>query len=305
MNNKKKIFFTILILLIPVIVFAQGGHNQKVTKIWDFLLNANYIVGFIFALIGIGLIWAKKLNNTTRILQLLIAFLLFGVFIEIMHPSPVCSFTKPFIFGLRSAFLACIIFIVLLSLISSKGFCGTICQAGALQELFYKIPIFKKIKRSKVPFVISNAIRIIIAILFFVLVYTITFNIYDYLSFFNLFHWYFALPFTELITFIVIIGAILIASLYTYRPFCYFICPIGLVTWILEQLPILKVRIELEKCTDCGICEVKAPCNTVVDLMKDKKIRSDCHLCGACINDCPEDAFYFGLWKSTPTEKKK
>ena len=298
MNNKKKILFTFIILLFPLILLAQDGYNlKKATTIWDCFLNAKYIFGFILALVGIGLIWAKKMNNTTRILQMLIAFLLFGVFIEIMHPSPMCSFTKPFIFGLRSAFLAGIIFVVLLSLISAKGFCGTICQAGALQELVYKIPIFKKIKRRKVPFVISNTIRIIIAILFFVLLFTITFNIYDYLNLFELFHWYFAIPLIDLIIYTVIIGVILIASLFSFRPFCYFICPIGLVTWIFEQLPILKVRLDMDKCTHCGICKEISPCNAVSDMVNEKKIRSDCHLCGSCFEDCPENAFYFGLKK--------
>lgn len=310
MSNKKKIFLTLVVLIIPLLVFADDGQNMKGAKTaFDLLLSSKYMVGFIIALIGIGLIWAKKLDNTMRITFLIIAFFLFAVFAlfqELMpfaagfglHPSPVCAITKPFIFGLRTPFLAAIIFIGVLSLISAKGFCGTICPAGALQELFYKVPAFKKIKRKKVPFVISNTIRIFIFLLFFVLFFTIGLNIYGYLSLFELFHWYFAIPLFDLILFAVVIGATLIVSFFSFRPFCYFICPIGLITWIFERLPILKIRLDMNKCTHCDICKDISPCNAVGDLVDGKKIISDCHICGSCLEDCPEDAFYFGLKKS-------
>jgi polyferredoxin len=297
-------------LLLPLIVFADDGQNMKKSKnVIELLLSAKYVVGFILALIGIGLIWANKLNNGTRIPYLLIAFFLFAVFALLheiipfatgfgLHPSPVCAITKPFIYGLKKPFLTALIFMGILSLITTKGFCGTICPAGALQELLYKIPAFKKIKRKKVSFVISNTIRIIIFVLFLVLIFTIGFNIYGYLSLFELFHWYFAIPFFDLILFIVIIGAMLVASLFSFRPFCYFVCPIGLATWIFEQLSILKIRINMDKCTDCDVCKVISPCNAVGDLVDGKKIISDCHICGSCLEDCPENAFYFGLKKN-------
>jgi len=226
MGYKKKIFLTLVVLLLPLLVFADDGQNMKrAITVFDLLLSSKYVVGFIIALIGIGLIWAKKLDNTMRITFLIIAFFLFAVFAlfqEMMpfaagfglHPSPVCTITKPFMFGLRTPFAAGLIFMGVLSLISAKGFCGTICPAGALQELFYKAPAFKKIKRKKVPFVISNTIRILIFVLFLVLLFTIGFNIYGYLSLFELFHWYFAIPLIDLILFIFVIGAILIVSFF-------------------------------------------------------------------------------------------
>jgi len=309
MANKKKIFLSLIILLLPLLVFADDGQNiKKTSTVIELLLSAKYVVGFILALIGIGLIWAKKLNNGTRISFLIIAFFLFAVFALFnqfipfaqgfgLHPSPICALTKPFIYGLKKPFLTALIFMGILSLITTKGFCGTICPAGALQELLYKIPLFKRIKRKKVPFLVSNTIRITLFVLFIILLFTIGFNIYGYLSLFELFHWYFAIPLVDLILFTFIIGVMLIASLFSFRPFCYFICPIGLVTWIFEQLPIIKVRLDMDKCTHCDICKEISPCNAVSDMVDEKKIISDCHICGSCFEDCPEDAFYFGLKK--------
>jgi len=78
MNNKIKIFLSLIILILPLLVFADDGQNMKRAKtVFDLLLTSKYIVGFVIALIGIGLIWAKKLDNTMRITFLIIAFFLF------------------------------------------------------------------------------------------------------------------------------------------------------------------------------------------------------------------------------------
>ena len=295
MKYSGKLSLSILLIFIPIILLGNEAENKSLQfSFWDLLFAAKYLVGFILALVTLLFIWKKKLSTKIRTASMIIVFGLFAVFFS-LHPSPICAFTKPFSYGLRLPFLAGIAFIGVLSIISTKGYCGTICPAGALQELFYKLPYFKKIKSKKIPFKISNSIRTIVFALFFIGLFGLGFSIFSYFNLFELFHWNFDMPLLNLSVFILSLVIILGASLILYRPFCYYICPVGWISWVLEQIAVTKIHLKHDNCTDCGICEVKAPCTTVSDLMEKKKIRSDCHLCGVCLNVCPEDAFYFGI----------
>jgi polyferredoxin len=292
--TKRNLLLTLLILLLPILIFAQEASGLKgANTVWDMLLAPKYIAGFILIIIQLAIFWSNKLSDKVRIISLVINFIMFGIYFP-LHPSPICSFTKPFIYGLRTPFLAGIIFIGAFSLISSKGFCGTICPAGSLQELLYRINIFPKLRKNYFPFYISNIIRVGVALLFFAVVLLLGETIFAYFSLFELFHWSFDLPVNLLLIFIASLIIMLGASLILFRPFCYYVCPVGLVTWLLEQVSFLKVRVDKDKCTQCGSCETEAPCPAMSDILNEKNIKADCHICGMCFSSCPENAIYFG-----------
>lgn len=52
----------------------------------------------------------------------------------------------------------------------------------------------------------------------------------------------------------------------------------------------MKVQVDLEKCTGCGICVEICPVNAV-ELKKGKAMISDeCVVCGQCLAQCPDNA---------------
>ncbi len=110
---------------------------------------------------------------------------------------------------------------------------------------------------------------------------------------FELFDWHFELVLA------VLVGAVLIASVFVYRPFCYLVCPVGLLTWVLEHVSIFRVRLLREKCNDCKKCILKSPCPSVKAIMDGDTLRPDCYACGICIDACPRDALKFGIWKKS------
>jgi len=95
--------------------------------------------------------------------------------------------------------------------------------------------------------------------------------------------------------FILFLVVILGAALFVYRPFCYFICPMGIYTWLLEQVSPLKVRFNKSACNDCGACKIASPCNAIESIINENKMRGDCHLCGDCIKSCTKSALYYGF----------
>jgi len=133
--------------------------------------------------------------------------------------------------------------------------------------------------------------------LFIIVALTLKTSTYFYYNLFDLIHWNYDMPMFDLIEFIVFTVLILIASVMIFKPFCYLICPMGLITWVLEQFSFLKIRVKKSECNNCGACEKKSPCSSVSAIVNEKSIRGDCHLCGVCITACKTGALYYGLPK--------
>lgn len=301
MRNLQKLFLTLILSLFPILVIAQEGIGKNQDKsFFDFLFSYRYLAIIILFAVGLYLIWNKRMQLKFRIPLLFFAFVLFGVvssFVSQIYitPSPLCSSTKIYTIGLKPQFFATLSVIGVLSLVSTKGFCGLVCPIGALQELFYRIP---GIKKFKVKFLITNTVRITIFISFLFVFALIGISIYEFINLFDLIHWNFNLPSLELFFFILFIVVMLGLSIFMFRPFCYFICPFGLYSWILEQFSILRVRLNKSKCNECRLCEKNSPCPAISDIMNGNLIKADCHLCGDCINICNRGALYFGFKKT-------
>jgi len=291
---RRKILILVVLLLLPTIIFADEGQGK--ISLWTLLLSYKYLVGFLLALVGFYLLAVKKLSRNIRLIFLAVSFILFGIVFS-LHPSPVCATTKPFLFGLRIPFVAMLIFMGLLSLIATKGFCGTVCPAGALQELLFNIPFLKRWKRYKIQFKVSNLVRACIFFLTIIIAFSSGVLIYEYFNLFELLHWNFNMPILDLIIFLLPIIIILLASIVLFRPFCYLICPVGFLSWIIEQFSFVRIKYNKENCNNCNICINNAPCHAVQDMMDGKKIISDCYLCGSCLTDCDKNAFTLGAGK--------
>lgn len=299
MSFKRKIFITILFLLIPVVILAQEHEGMKQGRSFtEFLFSTKYYAVYLFAFLSLFFLWFGKFSDKVRTAVMASAFLIFGVaplFANYLFitPSPVCAVTKPFLFGLKPQFLATLSAVGVLSVISAKGFCATACPVGGLQELLYKIPFPKKLKFS---FFVSNTVRTALFVLFVAIAVTLKTSTYFYYNLFDLIHWEFSMPLFELAEFILFLVIILFASVVLFKPFCYFICPMGLVTWVLEHFSFLKVRVDKNKCNSCGACEKKSPCPSVKSIVDNKLIKGDCHLCGKCLTSCERDALYYGAF---------
>ncbi len=292
---------TLISLFITTIVWAAGGDGRRSMGFLDVLLLPRVWIAAIFCTIGLGLLMKSWVLRNLRFVFLGVAFFAFGVLPVLplgsfasgmgLHPSPICSITRPFQFlnagyQIPVIFLTILGFISVLSIIGNKLFCGWACPIGAIQEIFHRIPLPKKLKLM-LPFRITNPIRVAIFIAFMSLVFTIGISIYDYFNPFHFLHWSFES------TSVIIMFITVAASVFFFRPFCYLICPIGLYTWILEHFSLLRVRVDRNNCKDCNLCIKKSSCPAVQSILDEKRSRPDCFACGRCMEVCPEKALGF------------
>ncbi len=220
-------------------------------------------------------------------------------------PNPMESAVKVFksLVGLYPSIVgkvAAFGFFAVLAVVGNKLICGWVCPFGALQELIYHVPILRKLKKRRIPFVISNTVRATLFIVMLLLLFGIVGGrkglvIYHFLNPFNLFNLD-----IETVTVGATILVALVASFGFYRPFCQFVCPFGLLSWFFERLSIFRVKIDHDRCTNCGACVSACPIDAAKDRVAGKAFPADCFSCARCLNVCPVDAIRYGLVGKKP-----
>lgn len=294
------------ILCITTTIWASG-ESRRSMGVFDIILLPRVWASALFCLVGMGLLIKSWVHRNLRLIILGTIFFLFGLLPALplgrfswgmgLHPSPVCTITKPFLFlssggGVPVIFITILAFIAVFSIIGNKLFCGWACPIGAIQELINQIPLNKKSKII-LPFRVTNPIRIMISLSFITLVFIAGISIYEYFNPFHFLHWRFE-PYAIMVLLIA-----LTASLFIFRPFCYLVCPIGLFTWILEYFSLVKVKVNKHNCKECNLCIKKSHCPAVRSILEGKRTRPDCFACGRCIGICPEKALSFTSYKLT------
>jgi ferredoxin len=192
--------------------------------------------------------------------------------------------------------------IILFGLILGRTICGWLCPIGLGQELLYKIKT-PKVKKSKATRVFSYFKYVIL--IFLVVILPLSMAVPGFCEFIcpagtfqgglgllpnkvredllgqlgPIFTWKF-----------IVLVAVIVMSIFMFRFFCRFLCPLGALYGLFCKIAMLGLKVDKNKCTDCGLC-IK------VCKMDTKKVGDhECIQCGECIAVCPTKAI---AWKGS------
>ncbi len=92
-----------------------------------------------------------------------------------------------------------------------------------------------------------------------------------------------------------ILFGIIILSLWIYRPFCKYLCPLGAVYGLFNPVALYRYRIDENICVACGKCREACPAD--IRIWEQPGSR-ECIRCGKCISACPVGAIRAGREKT-------
>ena len=195
--------------------------------------------------------------------------------------------------------------ILLYGLLFGRWICGFLCPFGLIQDLVYKIKS-PKIGKSNVTRALSGLKYVILLV--FVVIIPLMFIVED--SIIPAFCKYICPAGTlggaigllsnpanvELLSMLgglftwkfVVLAVVLVFSVFSYRFFCRFICPLGALYGLFNKISFVGVTYDKDTCIDCGKCV--SHCKMDIKKVGDR----ECINCGSCIPVCPTKAI---SWK--------
>ncbi|MGV8079962.1 MAG: 4Fe-4S binding protein [Syntrophales bacterium] len=238
----------------------------------------------------------NRVDRNVRLAVLAGALLIFGVLFQ-SQVEPLRALVQFFQalgmdrYGIWDTLLVAGAF-TLITLIGVKLVCGWGCPVGALQELLYHLPVFAGIRKKRFPFWLSNGLRVSLFIMFLIFVFGWIpgfrdQSIYRYMNPFKLFEWNFR------VTAPIVVAIIFALSTMQYRIYCLWICPFGLLSWLLQDVSVFRVRVDRATCINCKKCVRVCPTDAAKGIYEGKAIKVDCFSCGRCLEACPNGSLRY------------
>lgn len=192
--------------------------------------------------------------------------------------------------------------VLLFGVLMGRFVCGFLCPFGWFQELLHKIPGKKHSTKRLRP------LRCLKYVLLVVFVFVLPMTVLNEVGMGNPFFCKYICPAGVLegglpLAFVnsgiraslgwlftwksCVLLLITVLSVFFYRPFCKWLCPLGAMYALLNRVSACRYTVDKKKCTKCGACA--KVCKMDVEVYKTPN-HGECIRCGDCIKTCPHHA---------------
>lgn len=206
--------------------------------------------------------------------------------------------------------------LTLFGTVLGRFICGWLCPFGLVQDLLHKI----KAKRLRMPPKLDRALRWVKYGMLAVLVILLPMFLTNSFGMGQPFFCQYVCPSGTLLGGIPLLAAnpglraaigflfswkmgilvaVLVLSVFIYRPFCKYLCPLGAVYALFNKVSFYRLRLDKAKCVNCKACERTCPMQVPVTKSPN---HGECIRCSACAKACPTGALSCGF-KGKGTEK--
>lgn len=272
----------------------SGGCSSCKKNSESFLNSALiWVLGILAITILAGFFVRFEKTRKFRNIFLISSLIVLG-FSELHHACPcmISSIQDTFlwIFGNDVDWRKMIWFLGLLPItyIFGQVWCGWLCHLGALQEFLYlpgKIKIFRGEKAQKTMKIIRWVLFIVLLIQLFAESRIFYCKIDPFKAIFDLGF----LGSKYLVTRWILVGLLILSSLFIYRPFCKTVCPVGLMLGLISKIPGAAVIGIGGKCVGCNVCNKACDMDAITHHGKFSIIdNSECIMCGDCMDSCKQ-----------------
>lgn len=195
-------------------------------------------------------------------------------------------------------------FLMFAGAVFGRFVCGWLCPFGLVQELLYKIPFVRKLK--KLPG--DRYLKYLKYFIFAGFVVILPLTVLDIVGQGQPWFCKYICPSGTLLAGLPLIGtnprlqeaagglfiwkigilaALLLLSVVVYRPFCRYLCPLGAVYGLFNPIAFHRYKVDEDKCTKCGACQKTCKMDIPVYRMPNSP---ECIRCGDCRKACPHGA---------------
>ncbi len=265
--------------------FSEFSDNEEIVETphktnWN---RFNWAIGILFATFIAGIFVRHEKTRKLRPLFLLAAVVILGFYRG--GPGIISSFQNDvlLLIGASWKWTAGVLFVgvLILTYFQGKVFCGWICYLGAIQEFLYigKIKILQTAKAQKIMRIIRYILLVAILIQLIITQSIEWSKIGPFKVIFNLY--------SPNITGYILLGILLISSLFIHRPFCKTVCPAGLIFGWITKIPGASVLGITNSCAGCKTCNTSCQINAITRENNLSELdNQECIMCGECMSDC-------------------
>lgn len=275
------------------ILALEGEHASKN---WSKIL-VKFVLWFLFLGLVFFLMRKGGITSRNRRWVLLASVVVFGIVLG-PDPSPMGTIKDAIALLAKNGvifpprMIALTLFLILV-LVANKFICTWGCQVGTLQDFIFRLNrdpkdrkgIFRQFKPS---FFLSNTIRVVFLGAFTLIAFVWKVDFIEFIDPFKTFN-----PSKIALAGGIFIGAVSVASLFTYRPWCHFFCPFGLAGWIVEKKSLFKIKVDYDTCIACEACVKACPSTVMNVILKQNRVTPDCFSCATCVEACPSGSIDF------------